>query len=48
MKKFLCLFALIVLISATACKRKEPQSPGTSAGPEEQKPAPEITVTPIG
>lgn len=47
MKRFLYLFALIVLISASACKRKEPQSPGTSAGPVERKPAPEITVTPL-
>lgn len=47
MKRFLCLFTLIMLISVSACKRKESQAPVTAAGPLERKPAPEITVTPL-
>jgi len=50
MKRSLCLYALIalfVLISVTACQRKEPQVAGTSVRALEQKPAPDITVTPM-
>ena len=44
MKKLLCLFTLIVLVSLTACDRKDRNSQTTDAGPSEQKPAPDILV----
>jgi len=47
MKRFLCFFVMIALFSVTGCKGRGQESPGASAGPMEQKPAPEITVTPL-
>ena len=47
MKRVFFLIVVIVLMSVVACKRKEQLAPGPAAGPLEQKPAPEITVTPL-
>lgn len=44
MKKILYLFAVIALVSVTACNRKESVSPGKQAVPAENQPAPEIVV----
>src|SRR5450631_1209471 len=45
MKRIFCLLALVVLVSVTACSRKDSGSSNKSAGPVDQKQAPDIMVT---
>src|ERR1039457_2082990 len=45
MKRVIILFALVVLVSVTACSRKDSGLTNKPVGPVAQKQAPDVTVT---